>query len=115
MTIKVFAFNLALLVAACLSPAVQAQEVDGSDLRKYNAERQSNFNRLSTDDQLRVRAAQQTAVQDPAVQAALKKRNEAIQEFRAALRTSMLKADPSLQSIIDQVLPLATESSSPAR
>jgi hypothetical protein len=39
----------------------------------------------------------------PAVKAALEKRNKAIQEYRAALRASMIKSDATVAPILDKV------------
>jgi hypothetical protein len=80
-----------------------AEELDGSDLRREVREREERVNKLSTEDQLKLRAAEQKAAEDPAVKAALEKRNQAIQEFRAALRAGMIKADPTVQPILEKV------------
>ncbi|HEX3818022.1 MAG TPA: hypothetical protein VHW03_07030 [Chthoniobacterales bacterium] len=58
---------------------------------------------LSIDEQLKLRAAQQKAGDDPAVKAALQKRNKAIEDFRAALHTAMLKVDPTIGPIMSKV------------
>ncbi|MDQ2825049.1 MAG: hypothetical protein M3R29_06345 [Verrucomicrobiota bacterium] len=92
-----------MLAIVQLAPFARAQEVDGSDLRREQRERQERFYKLSIEEQLKLRAAEQKAAGDPDVQAALEKRNKAIQEFRAALRASMLKSDPTLEPILDQL------------
>lgn len=91
-----------LLVLGNLHP-LGAQEIDGSDLNRQAIEREARVNKLSLEDQLKLRAAQQKAMQDPEMQAALKKRNEALKEFRAAYRASLIKADPSVAPILEQV------------
>ncbi|MDQ2919556.1 MAG: hypothetical protein M3R10_06730, partial [Verrucomicrobiota bacterium] len=58
---------------------------------------------LSIDEQLKLRAAQQKAADDPAVKAALQKRNKAIDDFRTALHNAMLKADPTIGPIMSKV------------
>jgi len=60
-------------------------------------------NGLSIDEQLKLRAAQQKAADDPAVKAALQKRNQAIQNFRTALHNAMLKVDPAIGPIMSKV------------
>ncbi len=103
MTIKALVFFLIILANMQLAPVVCAQEVDGSDLRREVRERNERVNKLSTEEQLKLRAAEQKAADDPEVKAALEKRNKAIQEFRAALRASMIKADPKVESILEKV------------
>lgn len=103
MTLKPFVLSLAVLTIVQLAPFAFAQEVDGSDVRREVREREERVNKLSTEEQLKLRAAEQKAAEDPAVKAALQKRNTAIQEFRAALRASMIKSDPTVQPILDKV------------
>lgn len=103
MMLKPFILFLALVAMVQLAPFAFAQEVDGSDLRREVREREERINKLSIEEQLKLRAAQQKAAEDPAVKAALEKRNKAIEEFRAALRASMIKADPTVQPILDKV------------
>lgn len=88
-----------------LSPflALQAQEVDNSDLNRQLREREERVNQLPLEVQLKVRAAQVKAAEDPAVQAAMKKRDQALREFRAAVRASMIKTDPSLAPVLEQI------------
>ena len=99
---------ISLTIAGLLPcvPGTQGEAFDGSDLRKDALEREQEVNKLSLDERLKVRAAQKDAIQDPKVQEALKTRNEAIQQFRIALREAMLRSDPSLQSIINKILPI---------
>ena len=92
-----------VLALMSVTPLARAQALDGSDLRKEVRERDERVNKLSTEDQLKLRAAEQKATQDPEVKAALEKRNKAIQEFRAAVRASMIKSDPTVQPILEKV------------
>ena len=92
-----------LWVCLAWAPAPHAQEVDGSDLERQLIERQERVNKLSLEDQLKLRAAQQKAAQDPEVRAAMEKRDQAIREFRAAVRAAMLKADPSLVQVLEKI------------
>ena len=66
-------------------------------------EREEKIHKLSIEEQLKLRAAQQKAAEDPEVLAALKKRNEAIAEFRMALRNSMIRSDRSMEAILDKL------------
>jgi hypothetical protein len=58
---------------------------------------------ITIEEQLKLRAAQVKAADDPDVLAALKKRDEAIAEFRMALRMAMIKADPRMEPILDKL------------
>ena len=98
---------LCLLAAILLSfqPALRAADepvMNGSEPGAQSNEREQTP-KLTVEEQLRLRAAQQKAVEDPAVMEALKKRNEAIAEFRMALRNSMIKSDRSMEAILDKV------------
>jgi hypothetical protein len=103
MTLKRFVLSLVVLAIMQLASFAFAQEVDGSDVRREAREREERVNKLSTEEQLKLRAARQKAAEDPAVKAALEKRNKAIEEFRAALRASMIKADPTVEPILEKV------------
>ncbi|CAN5678791.1 hypothetical protein BH20VER1_BH20VER1_25990 [soil metagenome] len=101
---------LALHLAMPTQAQAQAQEaeketpeLDGSDVEKELYEREQKIGRLSLEEQLKLRAAQQKAAEDPEVLAALEKRNQALKEFRDALRASMIKTDPSMQVILDKL------------
>jgi flagellum-specific peptidoglycan hydrolase FlgJ len=58
---------------------------------------------LSPQDRQKLEAAHQKARQDPAVQAAHEKMKQAEKEFRDAMQAAMLKADPSIQPILDKL------------
>ncbi|MEO7319952.1 MAG: hypothetical protein ABIZ56_13260 [Chthoniobacteraceae bacterium] len=100
---------LSVLATLALSPVVTAQdkpneqnppEVDGSELDRQLIERLAKLGKLSHEEQAAVREARINADRDPAVQAALAKRNQALQEFQAILAASMIKADPELAPIL---------------
>jgi hypothetical protein len=102
MTIKRWILFLSVLGLVQV-PLARAQEFGSSDVRKEVSERNAEINKLSTEDQLKLRAAQQKAAEDPTVKAAQEKRNTAIKEFRAAVRASMIKADPTIQPIVERI------------
>ena len=64
---------------------------------------EERFANLSADEREKLKAARQKAMQDPMVQAAQEKRRQADKEFHDALHASMLKADPSIQPILDKM------------
>lgn len=80
-----------------------AQEVDGSDIRREWRDKQTRIAKLTVEDQLRLRAAEEKAAADPEVKAALERREKAMAEFRATLRASMIKADPGVAPLLQQV------------
>jgi len=67
------------------------------------AERRARFQNLTEDERTRLRAAHQKAMQDPVLQAARDKMRQAQREFREMLRPALLKADPSVQPILDKL------------
>jgi Spy/CpxP family protein refolding chaperone len=58
---------------------------------------------LTEDERARLRAAYQKASQDPTVQAAREKLKQARREFREVMRPALLKADPSVQPILEKL------------
>lgn len=103
MTIKPFVLLMVTIAAFQLTPRIMGQEVDGTDLAREVRERDEKVNRLTIEEQLKFRAAQKQAAQDPDVKAAMEKRNKAVDEFRAAVRASMIKSDPTLEPILNKL------------
>lgn len=103
MTIKPFVLFLVVLAVTQLAPVVCAQELDGSELRRELLERAERVNKLSIEDQLKLRAAEQKAAEDPEVKAALEKRNKVLDEYRATVRAAIVRADPTVKSILERV------------
>lgn len=95
-------FVLSLVAMVPFASVTRAQDLDDS-LYKAQRHREQQVAKLSVDEQLKIRAAEQKASEDPTVKAALEKRNKAIQEYRAALRVSMVKSDPAVAPILDKV------------
>ncbi|MFN2623729.1 MAG: hypothetical protein ABR611_12900 [Chthoniobacterales bacterium] len=71
--------------------------------RQFQIERRARFANLTEDERARLRAAHQKAMQDPALQAAREKLKQARREFRELLRPALLRADPSVQPILDKL------------
>ena len=103
MRLALYVIAPVLIGASGLFTVANAQVVDGSDLRVQEREREELISKLSTDEQAKLSAAQQKAIQDPEVIAAIEKRNKALEEFATALRESLLKNDPSIQIILDKI------------
>jgi Spy/CpxP family protein refolding chaperone len=93
---------------ACVSqfaPSLMAQPPDRPEksFRPFQNERRARFANLTDDERTRLRNAHQKAMTDPAVQAARERFRQARREFRELLRPAMLKADPSIQPILDKL------------
>src|SRR5947207_9132517 len=74
-----------------------AQGPQGNDFRR------GRFSRLSMEEQARFRSARDMAMRDPALAATRQRYEQARKEFRDKLRDALLKADPSVQPILDKV------------
>lgn len=64
---------------------------------------QQRLANLTPDEREKLKAARQKAMQDPSVQAAQEKMREARTEFVTAMRAAMLKADPSIQPVLNKI------------
>ena len=97
----------ALMCASQFAPNVFAQSPpDRPDrpFRQFLMERRAaRLANLTEDERARLRAAYQKASQDPAVQAAREKLKQARREFREVMRPALLKADPSIQPILEKL------------
>ncbi len=65
--------------------------------------RRERFAGLSRDEQTRLRTAHDTAMRDPALAATRQRYEAARKEFRDKLHDALLKADPSVQPILEKV------------
>jgi hypothetical protein len=61
------------------------------------------FSRLSMEEQARFRSAHDMALRDPALAATRQRYEQARNEYRNKLREALLKADPSVQPILEKV------------
>lgn len=92
-----------LAIALPLAPTVRGQdEEQGRGGRRW----EKRLANLSTEERQKVQFAHRKAMQEPSVQAAREKMRQAHKEFRDAMRAAMLKADPSIQPILNK-LPVA--------
>jgi Spy/CpxP family protein refolding chaperone len=94
----------ALAGALQFAPSVFAQP-PGRPFRPFQNERRARWANLSEEDRTKLRAAHEKAMADPAVRAAHEKLRQARREFREVMRPALLKADPSIQSILDKMRP----------
>ena len=94
---------MSILAAALQTgPAVFGQNPEQS-ARGEPRHHEQRFANLSADETQKLEAARQTAMKDPAVQAAHEKLRQVEKDFHDALNASMLKSDPSIQSILDKL------------
>lgn len=89
-----------LAVALQITPVAFGQDDDQPMGRGRWEKRLAN---LSPEERQKLQAAHQKAMQDPAVQAAHDKMRAVHKEFRDAMHAAMLKADPSIQPILNKI------------
>jgi hypothetical protein len=102
MKTKTFLIICALAASLQFAPAVSAQSPDGPGRGRHGRHARV-FANLSADERVKLRAAHQKAMADPAVQAAKDRRRQAAKDFRDLKRAAMLRADPSIQPILDKL------------
>jgi tripartite-type tricarboxylate transporter receptor subunit TctC len=100
----IFLLVSALVGALQFAPNTFAQQPQDRPFRQFQNERRAaRWANLSEDERAKLRAAQQKAITDPAVQAARDRLRQARREFREVMRPAMLKADPSVQPILEKL------------
>ncbi|HST30657.1 MAG TPA: hypothetical protein VLK27_07430 [Chthoniobacterales bacterium] len=102
MKIKSLIIVATLVGALQLSSGLMAQGQNeaGAGPRGHWQSRMAN---LSPDERQKLMAARQKAMQDPGVQAAHEKMKTAHKEFMTSMHAAMLKADPSIQPVLDKM------------
>ena len=95
-------FFAIMIAAAQLTPVLDGEDTkaQGEGWRRHRNERFAN---LPADERQKLQALHSIAMQDPAIKAAHDKLRHAHKEFRDAMRTAMLKADPTIQPILDKM------------
>jgi hypothetical protein len=95
--------TMSILGAAIqLAPVAPGQPSDQPG-KGWRHNREEHLANLSPDERQKFQDAHQKAMQDPAVQAAHEKMRQARKEFHDAMHAAMLKADPSIQPILDKM------------
>lgn len=92
----------AFCAVAQIAPLALAQNEDQTDGTAGAHWRQKLAN-LSPAERQQLKTAHQEAMQDPAVRAAQIKMRAAHKQFRDAMRASMLKADPTIQPVLNKI------------
>ena len=98
-------FLLVPTLAATLqfAPELWAQPPPDKPGRRFQIERHPRWASLSDEERAKLKAAHQKALADPAVWAARDRLRKARREFREILRPALLKADPSIQPILEKM------------
>jgi hypothetical protein len=99
----IFLLMLTLAGALHFAPVAFAQEPRDKPFRPFPNERRARWANLNEEERAKLRAAHQQAMADPDVQAARDRLRQARREFREIMRPAMLKADPSIQPILDKL------------
>lgn len=94
-----------LAVALQLVPSLQAQGPPERPFRPFLNERRARLANLTEEERAKLKAAHQKALEDPAVRAAQERLRQARREFRQVMRPALIKADPSIQTILDKLRP----------
>jgi hypothetical protein len=102
MKTKTFFIIATLAAALQFAPTVSAQSTDAHERGRHGRHARLLAN-LSPDERVKLRAAHQKAMADPAVQAAKDRRRQAAKDFREAKRAAMLRVDPTIQPILDKL------------
>ena len=85
-----------MLLAFLVSGSGFGQPPSGTEFKRMR------FSRLSLEEQARLRSAHDTAMRDPALAQSRARYEQARKEFRDRLRDALLKADPSVQPILEK-------------
>jgi hypothetical protein len=95
----------ALAAGLHFAPGVLAQSPAERPNRQFQMERRARWGNLNEEERSRLKAAHQKAMTDPAVWAAREKLKQARREFREVMRPALLKADPTIQPILEKMRP----------
>lgn len=99
---------VAIFLAVLVSGSGFGQAPQGTDPRRMQQTSQAadlrrmQFSRLSLEEQARLRSAHDTAMRDPALMQSRARYEQARKEYRDKLRDALLKADPSVQPILEK-------------
>ena len=106
MNVKLAVLLVPTLAAALqFAPGVRAQSPADKPARQFQMERRARWASLNEDERSKLKAAHQKAMADPAVRAARDRLRQARREFRDVMRPALLKADPSIQPILEKMRP----------
>jgi hypothetical protein len=92
-----------LIATLQFAPAILAQSPADKPAGQFQMERHARWASLNEEERAKLKAAHQKAMADPAVRAARDRLKQARREFREIMRPAMLKADPSIQPILEKM------------
>lgn len=97
-------FVIALVLAAGLqlSTTASAQPQPGRGRASGRPVREA-WAKLTPDERTKLRGAHRSAVADPSVQAARERMQAARKQYHDSMRAALLKADPSVQPILEKL------------
>jgi Spy/CpxP family protein refolding chaperone len=106
MKIKIALVIAASAAALQLIPAVHAEDSQKHfGGRKDHHGLRDHFASLTEEEKSRLKAAHQKAMEEADVKAAHEKLKAARQEFHQAMKAAMLKADPTIQPLLEKAHP----------
>ena len=94
---------LALAASFQFASTTLAQPPGDKSPRQIKMEHRAKWANLTDAERAKLRAAHQKAMSDPSVKAAHEKLRQARHEFREVMHPAMVKADPSVQPILDKL------------
>ena len=94
---------LALVAGSQFASTTLAQPPGEKSPRQIKMEHRAKWASLTDAERAKLRAAHQKAMSDPSVKAAHDKLRQARHEFREVMHPAMVKADPSVQPILDKL------------
>ncbi len=92
----------------CLSALGQSESssgevvLDGSELNRQLQDRREKISQLAPEERAALETARASALRDPAVREARKKRDEALRDYELVLIKSMVKGDPTVRPILEK-------------
>lgn len=93
----------AVPVAPRVVPEAPSNSSAANAQAETQSERHQRWNSLSEDERVKLKAALEKAVVDPEVRTVRDRLHEARREFRKVMRPALIKADPSVQPILEKV------------
>ncbi|MDQ3120589.1 MAG: hypothetical protein M3Q89_13655 [Verrucomicrobiota bacterium] len=100
MNLKTALIIMAVGIALQFAPPASAQ---GGRQEFRRERREARLANLSGDERAKLRAANRQAMADPAVQAARDRQRQAARDFRQLKRAALLRADPTIQPILEKL------------
>ena len=98
-----FLFALTLVVFQSVPTALSQTPITEKSARHLRMERRARWASLTEEERAKIRAAHHQAMADPSVKAAHERLKQARREFREVMRPAMVRADPSIQPLLEKL------------